>query len=146
DPLAEPDITLAMALDLVAACDRYQLLLFAPLVLFGLRASEPCYLFREYLEGNWLRVPCNPDLAYRTKGRRDKRFPLPDELKPLWDALREGDQGGLLYIRRAVHDGREAPPLAGRPLADLVAEFRRRCAASRARDAGGRKRLRDEIL
>lgn len=146
DPLAEPDITAAMALDLVVACDRYQLLLFAPLLLFGLRASEPCYLFREYLEGDWLRVPCNLDLAYRTKGRRDKRFPLPDELRPLWDALRERNQGGLLYVRRAVHDGREVSPLAGRPLADLVAEFRRRCAASGVRDAGGRKRLRDEVL
>jgi hypothetical protein len=28
----------------------------------------------------------------------------------------------------------------------VVAEFRRRCAASRAQDAGGRKRFRDEVL
>lgn len=42
-----------MALNLVRACDRFQLLLFAPMLLFGLRAAEPCYLFREYLEIDW---------------------------------------------------------------------------------------------
>jgi hypothetical protein len=146
DPLAEPDVTLPMALDFVRACDHDQLLLFAPMLLFGLRASEPCFLFREYLDGDWLRVPCNPDLEYRTKGRRDKRFPLPDELRPLWDALRAGGAAGLLYLRRAVRDGREPAPLRGRPLAGLVAEFRRRYAAARIDDAAGRKRLRDEVL
>jgi hypothetical protein len=146
DPLAEPDITLAMALDLVRACDRHQLLLFAPLLLFGLRASEPCYLFREYLEGDWLRVPCNPDLAYRTKGRRDKRFPLLAELKPLWDALLRDGDAGLLYLRRAVRDGREAAPLRGRPLADVVVAFRKRCAGIGTVDARGRKRVRDAVL
>ena len=75
DPLSEPDITLPMALDLMRTCDCYQLRLFAPMLLFGLRAAEPCYLFREYLEDDWLGVPCNLDLAYQTKGRRDKRFP-----------------------------------------------------------------------
>jgi hypothetical protein len=68
DPLAEPDITLDMAMDLIAACDRYQLRLFVPMLLFGLRAAEPCYLFREYVDSDWLRVPNNLDLYYRTKG------------------------------------------------------------------------------
>jgi hypothetical protein len=146
DPLAEPDITLAMALDLVRACDRHQLLLFAPMLLFGLRASEPCYLFREYLEGGWLRVPCNGDLGYRTKAGRDKRFPLPDELRPLWDALRTGGDTGLLYQRRSVAEGREVAPLRGQPLAALVTEYRRRCAAAGSPDAAGRELLRDALL
>jgi hypothetical protein len=146
DPLAEPDITLEMALDLVRACDRPQLLLFAPMLLFGLRAAEPCYLFREYLEEGWLRVPCNPDLEYRTKGRRDKRFPLLDGLRPLWDALREGGDFGLLYLRRAVREGREPAPLRGRSLGGLVAEFRRRCAAAKRLGANDREDLRDAVL
>jgi hypothetical protein len=146
DPLGEPDISLPMALDLVRACERWQLLLFAPLLLFGLRAAEPCYLFREYLEDNWLRVPCILDLAYRTKGRRDKRFPLIVELRPLWDALRAGGDVGLLFLRRAVQENREKAPLRGTSLEGLVAEFRRRCAAETVTDAAQRHRIRDLVL
>ena len=40
DPLAEPDITLHMAIDLVNASDRFQLRLLVPMILFGLRAAE----------------------------------------------------------------------------------------------------------
>jgi hypothetical protein len=145
DPLADPDVTTAMALDFVGACDLYQLRLFAPMLLFGLRAAEPCFLFVEYLEGEWLRVPCNADLAYRTKGRRDKRFPLIEDLRPFWDALRDGRRQGLLYERRAVADGREQARLRGASLADLVGEFQRRCAAHTP-DAAGRLRLRDAVL
>jgi hypothetical protein len=145
DPLTEPDITLSMAVELVRACDRLQLRLFAPLLLFGLRAAEPCFLFAEYLEGGWLRVPCNPDLAYQTKGRRGKRFPLIEELQPLWDELGWGRQG-LLYERRAVAEGREEAPLRGASLDELVAEFRRRCAVSGAADAAARLRQRDAVL
>jgi hypothetical protein len=146
DPLAEPDITLTMALDFVRACDRYQLRLFAPMLLFGLRAAEPCFLFVEYLDGDWLRVPCNADLAYRTKGRRDKRFPLIADLRPLWEALRNGRAQGLLYERRPAAEGREKAALRGASLADLVEEFRGRCAAGQAPNAAGRLRLRDVLL
>jgi hypothetical protein len=110
DPLAEPDVTLPMAIDFVGACDAYQLRLFAPLLLFGLRAAEPCLLFAEYLDGQWLRVPCNPELDYQTKGRRDKRFPLIEDLEPLWGLLRDGREHGLLYERRAVVTGKEKAP------------------------------------
>ena len=146
DPLGEPDVSLPMAVTLIGACDRYQLRLFAPLLLFGLRAAEPCYLFREFLDRDWLRVPCIPDLAYRTKGRRDKRFPLIEELRPLWAALGEGGHAGLLYRRRGVEEGRAAAPLCGHSLEGLVQEFRRRCNAAAAPDAAGRQRLRDAVL
>jgi hypothetical protein len=145
-PLSEPDITPEMAVAFVGACDAWQLRLFVPLLFFGLRAAEPCYLFGEYLERDWLRVPCNPDLEYRTKGRRDKRLPLLDALGPFWDALRSGGARGLLYERRAVAEGREKARLRGASLADLVAEFRRRCAAGRSPDAAQRRRLRDRVL
>jgi hypothetical protein len=146
DPLQEPDITVDMAVAFVGACDRYQLPLFVPLLFFGLRASEPCFLFREYLDGGWLRVPCNTELEYRTKGRRDKRFPLVESLQPFWDCLRAGPGHGLLYLRRRVLEGQEPAPLLGLPLADLAAEFRRRCAVAKALDAAGRLRLRDALL
>jgi hypothetical protein len=146
DPLAEPDVTLTMAIDFVAACDRFQLRLFGPLLLFGLRAAEPCFLFTEYLDDHWLRVPCNPDLGYFTKGRRDKRFPLIDDLGPLWDALRRGQAQGLLYERRGVITGSEQAPLRGASLAQVVAEHRRRCLANPGRGAADRRRLRDAVL
>jgi hypothetical protein len=146
DPLGEPDITLPMALNLVNLCNRFQLLLFAPMLLFGLRAAEPCYLFHEYFDGDWLRIPCNPELAYFTKGRRDKRFPLIDPLRPLWEALRQAAGPGLLYLRRGVMERREVAPLRGYSLPDLVAEFRRRCAAALTTGAAQRVRLRGAVL
>jgi hypothetical protein len=146
DPLAEPDITPAMAVAFIAACDRFQLRLFVPMVLCGLRAAEPCMLFREYLDTDWLKVPCNPDLGYHTKGRRDKRFPLVPCLQPFWGELRRGGVQGLLYERRPVAEGRETAPWRGATLADLVTEFQRRCGAARCLDAAGRQRLRDEVL
>jgi hypothetical protein len=146
DPLAEPDITLPMALTFVRACDLYQLRLFAPLLLFGLRAAEPCFLFGEYLDEDWLRVPCNPDLEYRTKGRRDKRFPLIEDLGPFWGGLRGGSLQGLLYQRRSVLQGSEKAPWRGASLAELVAEFRKRCGAAGSPHAAERVRLRDALL
>jgi len=135
-----------MATEFVRACDRYQLLLFAPLLVFGLRASEPCYLFREYLEPGWLRVPCNPDLGYQTKGKRDKRFPLIEVFHPLWGALRHDGAQGLLYLRRRVIEGGEAVPLRGASLVELVTEFQSRSAKAKSLNAEERRRLRDRVL
>jgi hypothetical protein len=146
DPLAEPDITLPMALDLIAACDAWQLRLFAPMLLFGLRAAEPCFLFVDYLKDGWLQVPCNPDLDVKTKGKRSKRFPLPKELQPLWNLLIAERTKGLLYVRRTVAEGHEKPRLLGRSLSELVEEYRRRCARSREVTALRRQRLRDGVL
>ena len=146
DPLAEPDITLPMALELVKACDRYQLRLFVPMLLFGLRASEPSMLFLEFLDAGWLRVPCLPELDYLTKGRRDKRFPLLEDLQGFWDFLRGNRTHGLLYLRRAAEESRERAPLLGRPLEEVTAEYRRRCGAGRRADAAARQRLRGEVI
>src|SRR5262249_51728087 len=84
--------------------------------------------------------------AYRTKGRRDKRFPLPEELRPLWLALAAGRGHGLLYERRAVARGKEKAPWRGASLAELAAEFRRRSGAGGAAGAAARLRLRDGLL
>lgn len=146
DPLADPDITLSMAIDFVKACDQYQLRLFVPMILFGLRAAEPCMLFREHLDAGWLRVQGLPELAYQTKGKRDKRLPLLDELRPFWDLLRAGPAGGLLYERRSVVDGQERAHLREASLAELIAEFCNRCGRQKSLDAAGRQRLRIELI
>jgi hypothetical protein len=146
DPLADPDITVRMAIAFIEACDQYQLRLFVPMILFGLRAAEPCMLFREHLDTDWLRVLCLPELAYQTKGKRDKRLPLVDALRPFWDLLRAGPDRGLLYERRSVVDGRERAPVQQASLAELIAEFRNRCARQRSLDAAGRKQLRVQLI
>jgi integrase len=149
DLFGQPDITLAMAAEFLEACDDYQLRVFVPLIFFGLRAAEPCYLFREYVDGNWLRVPCNPALAYTTKGKRDKRLPL---VEPIRAALlgTEPGRAGLLLLRRSVWEGRERAPLAGRSLAELAGELESRLMAlgkrGDASNAARRHRLRDELL
>jgi hypothetical protein len=56
-----------MAVKFIEACDAYQLRLFGLLAIYGLRASEPCLLFHEHLRGDWLDVPCLPELGYYTK-------------------------------------------------------------------------------
>lgn len=146
DPIAEPDITLSMAIELICACDAFQLRLFVPMLLFGLRAAEPCFLFHEHIDDHWLRVWNIPDLAYRTKGRRDKKFPLIDDLKAFWNWWRQGTSHGLLYQRRGIVEARERTNLQLPSMADLIEEFRQRCASDSLPGAARRKRVRDELL
>ena len=146
DPLAAPDITLPMAIDLVRACDAFQLRLFVPLLVFGLRAAEPCVLFADHLSAGWLSVPCVPELGLLTKGRRDKRFPLVEELEPFWNLFRAGKHEGLLLERRAVAEGRETAPLHAVPLSELIREYRARCDRENAKTAADRARVRVRVL
>ena len=145
DPLCSPEISTSMAADLVRACDRFQLAMFAPLLLYGLRPSELGWLLREYVDDQWLRVPCNLDLDYLTKGRRHKAFPLVDGLRGLWQTPGRPAEG-LLYLQRRVAEGRLRPPLARQSLAGLVQEFRRRCAAAGQLSAETRRRLRGQLM
>jgi hypothetical protein len=146
DPLAEPDITNAMVLELIQVCDLYQLRLFVPLVFFGLRAAEPCLLFAEHMTDDWLKVPCIPELNVLTKGRRDKRFPLLTDLKPYWNLIRGGRTHGLLFERRRVTESMVGVPLHRAPFADLITEYRRRCEQQNVISAAGRSRIRDRVL
>jgi integrase len=142
DVLGEPDITLNMAVDLVGACDLYQLRLFAPMALLGLRPSELCFLFHDYVNHEWLRVPCNPDIGYRSKGKRHKRFPL---FEPLTTLLkRTATRSGPLYLRRAVVEGREEPSLLGIPLERFAQHYAVR--SMRASGAAQRRDVRDQLL
>lgn len=146
DPLAAPDITLPMAIELVEVCDAYQLRLLVPVLLFGLRAAEPCILFVENMTDDWLKVPCIPELGIVTKGRRDKRFPLIEDLQPFWKLLQGGRPKGLLHERRAVLDGREKAPLRTAALPDLIAEYQQRCAQAKNTTAVDRDLIRERLL
>jgi integrase len=146
DQFGEPDVTRAMAAQFLRSCDAFQLRLFTPIVLYGLRATEPAFVFREYIDEDWFKVVCLPTLNYSTKGRRDKRFPLTspvaDLLLPAIATRREGP----LYTRRnlAVNDAQT--PLLGASLATLTSEFERRCAADREQTAERRQMTRDALL
>lgn len=148
DLFGEPDITAAMATQLLAACDAVQLPLFATILLYGLRASEPCFLFCEDLDlsGGWLKVPCRPDLGYVTKGRREKHLPLISPLSELLEATAGPRRTGLLFLRRTVLEGRESPPLLGATVSELTAEFERRCRQSSHPTAKERLRIRNRLF
>jgi integrase len=120
----EPDITVQMAAQFIRTCDDYQKTLFLPMVLYGLRASEPIMLFHENIESEWIKVPCIEGLDYFTKGRRDKRLPLLDCIRHLWEcgAVRRG----LVLLRRSVQEGRERPPLLGKSLPELIEVYHHR--------------------
>lgn len=142
DPTRPPDITVEMATEFLRSADDYALRLFAPLLLFGLRATEPRFLFGEHVQDSWLLVPNLIGLAYFTKGKRDKKFPL---VAPLSQTLGPG-QTSLLFVRRqALKKGKDTP-LLGLTLEDLVEEFRRRQTRRGARDAMAKQELRDAIL
>lgn len=146
DQVCEPDITTEMASQFLTACDDYQLPIFSVLVFFGLRAAEPCFLFAENVEDDWLKAACIPDLAYVTKGRRDKRFPLISAIRDVVHRLIAQQPQGLLFLRRGVMEGREAASFKGLSLQQLVQEFQRRCAIRPNLTAALRVGLRDKVL
>jgi hypothetical protein len=76
DLLGDPDITLNMAVDFLRECDVWQLPLFCMYIFYGLRVSEPCWLFTDSISDGWIRIECDKSIGYVTKGRRGKRLPL----------------------------------------------------------------------
>ncbi len=145
DPFGQPDITTPMAVDLLGACDSFQLPLFAALAMFGLRASEPIFIFREQIDEDWFRVTCHPQLGFLTKGKRDKRFPMPPSLRQV--LVPAGNRrDGLLFTRREAGLGLRHAPLYGASLADLSAEFQRRCRLRATSSAAARQAIRDELI
>jgi hypothetical protein len=145
-PLREPDVTTEMAVEFVAACDSYHLRLFAPVILYGLRPGELCFLFREYVTDRFLRVPCNPALLYTTKGRISKELPLFGPVGGI--LLSDGDEGpsGLLYRQRQSVEGSVPPPVWAVSLDSLVTEFERRCVEAGQPGRAERLNLRDQVM
>lgn len=140
DMTRELAITKEMAEEFLLACDDWQFRLFSTFVLFGLRASEPIFLFRESLGTNGLHVVCYPELDYLTKGRRNKRFPILASfanLRVFW----MGERSGGLLFRRRSRDSAESESL------DVVINrFQQACRSNSIVSARQRRRLRDSIL
>lgn len=145
DLFGPPRVTSVMATDLFEACDEFQLPLFGLLSLYGLRATEPCYAFRDQIENGWLQLGCQPALEYWTKGRRSKRLPLLDLFGRLWRPSLQSKAEGLLFLKRSVVEGRERAPLIDASLQELEDEFRMRC-RGRANSAAERELLRNRLL
>lgn len=146
DLFGEPDVTVAMAGDFLRACDSFQLQLFVPMILWGLRAAEPCFIFREHIDDQWVKVCCLPELGYVTKGRRDKRFPLVSPVAELLEPLLAESRRGLLYSRRPAITPGDSPSLTGASLEQVAAEFRRRCAQEKATTAARYEAIRVEVM
>lgn len=142
---SSPPITQEMAVEFLRAADDHAFHLFLPIVLFGLRATEPCYLFVEHLHDGWLDVPNIPDLRYVTKGRRSKRFPLPKDVERVFRRFIAGRKGGLLFRRRGVSAGGPDTPLFERALEELTKVFQIRIVDS-GHDAAGQEVVRDRLL
>ncbi len=144
DPVRPLDVTMQMAVELVAVTDRFQLGLLAPLLLYGLRPSELSWLFSEHAEQGWLRVINIPELHYTTKGRRDKRFPLVECLSAIWELNRAPSQG-LVYKNDLVEKVHK-PSEARLSLEALIAEYRRRCASANTGTVAQRLKIRDQLM
>ncbi len=146
DLFGEPDITIDMAAEFLKACDAWQLPLFSLHIFYGLRASEPCWLFQESLDDDWLKVVCDSRLGYTTKGRRDKRLPLIGPITRLLKNQQHQSQGGLLFQRRTVSEGVEQTPLMGTARENLRQEYATRLDRERGLSAKIRHAIRDQIL
>lgn len=142
DLVSEPDITPAMAQNLLNACDDYQLRLLAPLVFYGLRPGELLFAFHEHLDSQFLSIECIEALGYLTKGKRNKRLPM---LDPLYALLR-GDplqRQGLIFLRRHEQETKK-PDLLGVELPRLIEITAHACRD--AHNVQQRQRCRDQVL
>jgi len=142
----EPDITTDMVIEFIFTCDEYQLRLFAPMILYGLRPGEPAFLFREHVTEDSLRVNCLPELHYTTKGKRNKTLPMMDVSRALLLPPIDAGLAGPLFLRRRVLSGQEGAPLSTASRAETAAEFSRRCVVAGAEHMKDRLRVRAQVM
>lgn len=150
DLFGEPDITITMAAEFLKQCDPFQLPLFSVMILCGLRASEPCWLMRENLSPDgWLKVVSLPELGYTTKGRRDKRFPLPDSVKIMLKDQRfvvESKQG-LLFRQRSAWRQTNVPICSpDLSLEQLEMKYKKQCGKLKNPGAKQKQQIRNKIM
>ncbi len=145
DLYGDPDVTIEMACEFLRNCDEFQLRLFTPIILFGLRASEPCLIFGEDVDADWLRVIGRPELGYDTKGLRDKRLPLSSKLHEFLTSPSREDTC-LLLTRRAVLDGRDKIAKTAPAVADLVARYQQECESERNPSVTTRVRIFHKLI
>ena len=137
--LSEPDITVEMAVALLSACDAFQLPVFATLALYGLRPDELGWLFWEDIHDGWVRMMCQPQLAYETKGRRDKQFPVLDCLQAIWPKSAQEGQG-LLFRRRIMSTVTSATKTG------IIKEFERVRQSASKLSAAHERQMRDAVF
>jgi integrase len=145
DLMREPDITTPMAAAFLATCDAFQLSVFAPMLLYGLRPGELGWLFWEQVDDDWLKVCCNGELGYFTKGRRDKRFPRLACINRMWRTVGE-EKHGLIYRHRRLSSDSPNARLQGSSLAEVIDEYHRRCRDTGAPCAAEKQRIRNRVL
>ena len=146
DLFSETDVTIAMATQFLASCDAFQLRLFAPMILYGLRASEPCQVFRDDMTQDWIHVLGRPEMGYDTKGLCDKRLPLVAPLEQLLCDFGGSPGSILLFPRRTIWDAQEKPQLAVSSVDDLILEYQRRVRKLPHADAVARDKVRVKLL
>ena len=139
DPCTAPAITIEMAANWLRHCDQYQRRLFAPLILFGLRAAELTWVLADDVDDDWFQVRCHPVLEHLTKGLRDKRFPL----KSILPYVTGPSATSVVWLPR-----RDFVPAPGILLdtPGLVAEYHRRLAKVPQTNAVNRRQIRDRLL
>jgi hypothetical protein len=121
DLTRELPITIPMAAAFLQECDEYQKRLFAPLILFGLRAAEICWVFNEDVTSGWFTVRCHAGIDYLTKGQRDKKFPLLPKIGMF--LIPSSDCG--LWVQRRSWDKDTGSALSREV---MIAEYQRRLA------------------
>lgn len=146
DLFSEPDVTIDMAVQFLSICDPFQLRLFAPLFLHGLRASEPCLIFREDLQEKWLHVLGRPEIGYDTKGLCDKRLPLIDPLPQLLQDSDHSPASPLLFPRRTVWEGKHLPPLGKCSFPELISEYQLRIRKNVKGETSSRNQIQRQIV
>ena len=139
DLTRELPITIPMAADFLQACDGYQRRLFAPLILFGLRAAEIGWVFNEDVTSEWFTVRCHHELGYLTKGQRDKKFPLLPKIRSF---LVPSSDCGLWVQRRSW--ATDSGPVFSRDA--MIAEYQRRLSRHGSPDAKIRRQVRTQLL
>lgn len=118
----------------LAACDDWQLPVFATLMLTGLRSGELSHLLLPDdldLAGGWLLVRNKPALGWRVKTRAERRLPLVPGLAEVLALLAGGRRTGPLFLRRRLA-GRPVDGLGTLSAEQLRAELDRRADNHRA--------------
>ena len=128
-----------MAADFLQACDNYQQRLFTPLILFGLRTAEICWVFNEDVTAEWFTVSCHPEIDYLTKGQRDKKFPMLIKFRSF---LAPASDCGLWLQRRSW--ATDSEPEFSRDA--MIAEYQRRLGRHGSPDAKIRRHVRTQLL
>ena len=124
EELSEPPVSVDELVMIVAVLDAYALGLLAPEFEYGPRPSEIGRILQaDHDAANaFLLMKSRPETGYRTKGRRNKAWPLTEALAAcLRPFLLQGL--GPIFVKRRVFEGKARPILANADETALAAEY-----------------------